>query len=92
VHFAGFLAEKKKKKLLHRGFLVDQLSKTLRKHLQGSKFQKTFLCCLVLTKCEVKVNKNIWLRATEIVQFFFVALSKQFFLNLASRFVTKYAI
>jgi hypothetical protein len=47
--------------------------------------KKLFLCCISLTKRDA-VNKNIRLRATEILQFF-VALSRIFLLTLASSFV-----
>jgi hypothetical protein len=65
--------------------LVGQFSKTLRKHLQGSVLKKKFLFRIFLTKREAMVNKNIRLSNSNSKNF--VALSRQFLLTLASRFV-----
>jgi hypothetical protein len=47
------------KQLLLKSVLVGQLSRTLRKYLNGSIFQNTFLCCIFFTKREAKVNTNV---------------------------------
>jgi hypothetical protein len=61
-------------------------SKFLEKTSPRLNISKPFLCCISLTKREATINKNIQLRATEILQSF-VALSLKFLLTLASRFV-----
>jgi hypothetical protein len=61
--------------------------KMIKKNLQGSILKKKKSSCVAYkTKREARVNKVIWLRATEILQIC-VALSRQFVLTLAFRFV-----